>query len=508
MMAMGLGFTNSLAQQQDTKVRRWPKSDGRSGGDCGRQAGASQPANKLPAPSNRQQQVLRPSSFGATEALARTVAVAVTRCVAYGLPCYLTTLSWYVCPGLSIALRLQPAACHSSTDEPTPAVPVAGAVDSTAAAAQQLSPASLSPGTATPVPRHLLQVPPEIATLTVLVKQAMKQARAKPFLRPVAELFAGQPWLHDYMREIKYPMDLGTLSNKLQAGAYGSDPPRALRDLGLIWQNCLQFNGAHDANSKKAVALRGYFETQLAASARSVAVKREKLVTASQRQRGGAAGSQACPSNAPPTQVCLVGGNRPEQESNLLGELRRENAKLRSENAKMRQALTTAELERRTTLSQQQRRPEWWELAQLGETLGRLDHYDPQGFEHVMRILSRHPVMRTICKQLDTSVDEDRTFDLELLSTADFNELRDYADKRMHRHLDRERAQRESRPRKRQRGAAGGVHSAMEREQLFRARAAELQRERHTARGSLDSQLDGSSSDSDSDSDSDDSDSD
>eukprot|EP01047_Picozoa_sp_COSAG01_P055609 COSAG01_NODE_6210_length_3793_cov_4.055495_2_plen_115_part_00 len=114
-----------------------------------------------------------------------------------------------------------------------------------------------------------------------------------------------------------------------------------------------------------------------------------------------------------------------------------------------------------------------------------------------MGILSRNPAMKIICKHLDTHVDEERVFDLQLLSTADFNKLRDLADMCMRRHVDRKRAQRR-RPNKRQRGAAGRLHGATAREQLFQARAAELQRERYTARSSS-----GSDSDSDSDSNSD-----
>lgn len=62
--------------------------------------------------------------------------------------------------------------------------------------------------------------------------------RAEPFREPVAWKELG---LTDYPLIIKEPMDLGTISTKLENAEYAS-PKEFARDVKLVWQNCMTYN--------------------------------------------------------------------------------------------------------------------------------------------------------------------------------------------------------------------------------------------------------------------------
>lgn len=65
----------------------------------------------------------------------------------------------------------------------------------------------------------------------------------------------------DYSSLVATPMDFGTISNRLQAGKYRS-PDQVLRDVELIWNNCLLYNGPDHAVTKDAFKSRASFEKQ------------------------------------------------------------------------------------------------------------------------------------------------------------------------------------------------------------------------------------------------------
>ncbi|XP_077594024.1 bromodomain-containing protein 3-like [Stigmatopora nigra] len=82
------------------------------------------------------------------------------------------------------------------------------------------------------------------------------QAYAWPFYKPVD---AQALKLHDYHDIIKYPMDLGTVKEKMNRGEY-QDAERFASDVRLIFSNCYKYNPLHHDVVGQARRLQSIFE--------------------------------------------------------------------------------------------------------------------------------------------------------------------------------------------------------------------------------------------------------
>ncbi|XP_074545780.1 bromodomain-containing protein 3-like isoform X2 [Halichoeres trimaculatus] len=86
------------------------------------------------------------------------------------------------------------------------------------------------------------------------------QSYAWPFYKPVdAEALQ----LSDYHEIIKYPMDLGTVKNKMNEGEY-QDAQSFAADIRLIFSNCYKYNPPHQEIVAMARKLQGVFEKRFA----------------------------------------------------------------------------------------------------------------------------------------------------------------------------------------------------------------------------------------------------
>jgi hypothetical protein len=90
-----------------------------------------------------------------------------------------------------------------------------------------------------------------IKTLTAL----KKHRKAVAFLKPVDVVAFNIP---DYLDIVKQPMDLGTISQKLEAHHYSS-VDAFLADIQLIFYNCYLYNNAQDPVSLDAKKLEEVF---------------------------------------------------------------------------------------------------------------------------------------------------------------------------------------------------------------------------------------------------------
>ena len=70
--------------------------------------------------------------------------------------------------------------------------------------------------------------------------QFFLQDFAWPFYKPVDHKALG---LDDYPKIIKSPMDLGTIQRKFESFAY-ADVAGFEADMGLMYKNCFEYNGA------------------------------------------------------------------------------------------------------------------------------------------------------------------------------------------------------------------------------------------------------------------------
>jgi hypothetical protein len=80
---------------------------------------------------------------------------------------------------------------------------------------------------------HAVQA--QIAVMTRIVMQLQQSPHAGPFLEPVPREVEG------YHEIIRHPMDLGTITTKLQRGLYPS-VQHVHQDIMLMIQNCYTFN--------------------------------------------------------------------------------------------------------------------------------------------------------------------------------------------------------------------------------------------------------------------------
>lgn len=93
-----------------------------------------------------------------------------------------------------------------------------------------------------------------------VVRQTLyMQTVSAPFNVPVDTSVKG---LEDYAQVIKQPMDLGTIKEKLDSGAYeGSQGyERFAADVRLVWENALLYNGEDSEIGRAALGLSDIFE--------------------------------------------------------------------------------------------------------------------------------------------------------------------------------------------------------------------------------------------------------
>ena len=94
--------------------------------------------------------------------------------------------------------------------------------------------------------------------------------RAEVFLSPAVELMRGRPDIFtpedivDYEQTIAEPMDLGTVQQKLEQGAYGSGQHALFaHDVKLIFENCMRYTpDPHDDIHIDAAVLLTEFESE------------------------------------------------------------------------------------------------------------------------------------------------------------------------------------------------------------------------------------------------------
>lgn len=77
---------------------------------------------------------------------------------------------------------------------------------------------------------YQFNIPPNTPPL-----QTLDDPDSPPFLTPV------DPSTPQYLDMIQTPMDLGTISRRLNGGEY-SHPRQFLRDMQLVWFNCGTYN--------------------------------------------------------------------------------------------------------------------------------------------------------------------------------------------------------------------------------------------------------------------------
>lgn len=93
-----------------------------------------------------------------------------------------------------------------------------------------------------------------------IVRQTLyMQTVSAPFNAPVDTSLKG---LEDYAHVVKHPMDLGTIKRELETGGYegAGGYERFARDVRLVWENALQYNGEDSEIGRAAIALSDIFE--------------------------------------------------------------------------------------------------------------------------------------------------------------------------------------------------------------------------------------------------------
>ncbi|KAF2648939.1 histone acetyltransferase GCN5-like protein [Lophiostoma macrostomum CBS 122681] len=93
---------------------------------------------------------------------------------------------------------------------------------------------------------------PHFNELRRFLYQVQMHQSAWPFLKPV-----DRDEVPDYYNVITQPMDLSTMEERLENGAY-TTPKELVDDLKLIYSNCRQYNDAASVYAKSAVKLEKY----------------------------------------------------------------------------------------------------------------------------------------------------------------------------------------------------------------------------------------------------------
>jgi SAM-dependent methyltransferase len=95
----------------------------------------------------------------------------------------------------------------------------------------------------------------------VLINKLRLHKNAWPFNQPVDPVALGIP---DYFDVIQHPMDLGTVSKKLENGQY-TEASQFIADVDLVWRNCLLYNPPNSDVCAWANELKAEYQKQLKA---------------------------------------------------------------------------------------------------------------------------------------------------------------------------------------------------------------------------------------------------
>lgn len=68
--------------------------------------------------------------------------------------------------------------------------------------------------------------------------------------------------IDDYFDIITEPMDFGTIKRKLTHNVY-SEINEFIRDMNLVFSNCIKYNGTENLISKYAIEIRNLFEENM-----------------------------------------------------------------------------------------------------------------------------------------------------------------------------------------------------------------------------------------------------
>ena len=99
----------------------------------------------------------------------------------------------------------------------------------------------------------------ELETCGDILKTLVDHPESEPFREPVL----WEEWgLTDYPVVVKEPMDLGTVRKKLDGGSY-SDKTNFIRDVNLVWSNCMLYNADKSPYWKMAKKMQKMFEREL-----------------------------------------------------------------------------------------------------------------------------------------------------------------------------------------------------------------------------------------------------
>ncbi|KAH9385750.1 uncharacterized protein NEMAJ01_0646 [Nematocida major] len=107
------------------------------------------------------------------------------------------------------------------------------------------------------------EMPSEISACKDLLLKLKKSPHAGPFLYPVDPHRLNIP---DYYDKIKHPMDLSTLSKKIETGAYKT-PEEFKADVNLMLSNCYTYNQPDTAVYKMGLSLEKLYKQLLAKGA-------------------------------------------------------------------------------------------------------------------------------------------------------------------------------------------------------------------------------------------------
>jgi transcription initiation factor TFIID subunit 2 len=91
-----------------------------------------------------------------------------------------------------------------------------------------------------------------------IIRKMMENPQGVWFRIPVDPIAVGAP---TYLDEIKHPMDLSTMSKKLDQGFYKRQSD-LMADFELIVSNCVQFNGAESHLGLEAKGLKKAWDAE------------------------------------------------------------------------------------------------------------------------------------------------------------------------------------------------------------------------------------------------------
>ena len=259
-----------------------------------------------------------------------------------------------------------------------------------------------------------------LSDLQSAVAKAISRPEAREFLRPVADDYAGEAWLQDYTREIRRPMDLGTLHANLQAGVYKDDASQAHADLQLIWTNCIKFNGQGTPMAKQADGLRLLLRLYLSTRSTDILFVDKELEGSSPvtdkklANQGGilAKRPRAATTTTAPTPVSKK--KRVGDEA-IIAALRAQVDELERDLAHTKRVSVKVE--------NHADRLELWEVERLVKKFAKLEHERPSRFYDALRILRSVPANRAIMARAEDNEDAEYELDFATMDTLSLRKL-------------------------------------------------------------------------------------